>query len=110
MPIPPNLAAVKAYLGDDAPSYDDSAIQEALTAETAAQADVCRIPGAVGDAYPAALDEALCRRVAHNLAVRAVPLGVEARITDVGAAITRVGGSDAEVRRLEGPYQKLLMG
>lgn len=110
MPIPPNLAAVKVYLGDNGPSYSDDVIQEALTAETAAQADVCRIPGEAGDAYPAALDEALCRRVAHNLAVRAVPLGVEARITDVGAAVTRVGGPDAEVRRLEGPYRKLLLG
>lgn len=110
MPVPPTLPAVKAYLGADGPSYADDTIQEALTAETAAQAAVCRIPGEPTDAYPADLDEALCRRVAHNLAVRAVPLGVEARITDVGAAVTRVGGPDAEVRRLEGPYRKTLIG
>lgn len=109
MATPPDVPAIRAYLGDNGPSYSDSEVGEALAAETAAQAAVCRIPADVGP-YPADLDEALCRRVAHNLAVRAVPLGVEARITDVGAAITRVGGPDAEVRRLEGPYRKVLLG
>jgi hypothetical protein len=60
--------------------------------------------------YNPALLEALCRRVAHNLAVRALPLGLQATIGDGAALATRVGGTDAEVRRLEAPYRKLVVG
>lgn len=108
MATPPDLPAVKAYLGPDV-TWGDSEITEALTAETAAQARACRIPDGT-DAYPADLDEALCRRVAHNLALRGLPLGVQASVSDMAVATTRVGGMDAEVRRLEGPWRKVMFG
>ena len=104
---PPNLAAVKAYLGPDH-SWADADIEEARTAEHDAQTAVCRIPDV--DPYGAALDEALCRRVAHNLALRALPLGLQASISDMAIATNRVGGLDAEVARLEGPHRKVLFG
>ena len=108
MATPPDLPAVKAYLGDTH-TWGDSEIAEALAAETAAQSRACRIPDGT-DAYPADLDEALCRRVAHNLAVRALPLGVQANVSDMAVATTRVGGMDAEVRRLEGPWRRVMFG
>lgn len=113
MPTPPNLAAVKTYLGDSG-SWDDGAIDAARLAEIAAQAAACRLPVDPDPQaplpYPADLAEALCRRVAHNLALRALPLGVQANISDMTVTTTRVGGMDAEVRRLEGPYRKLIAG
>lgn len=110
MPTPPTVTDVLTYLGDDV-SWEEPAVQAALDAETAAQAAVVRFPvdpepPAEPLPYPADLAEALCRRVAHNLALRALPLGVQASITDSAVATNFVGGTDAEVRRLEAPYRK----
>lgn len=110
MPTPPTLPDVLGYLGTDI-SWTEDQVQSALDAETAAQAAVVRFPAdppapAEPLPYPADLAEALCRRVAHNLAVRALPLGVQATVTDAAALNTYVGGTDAEVKRLEAPYRK----
>lgn len=110
MPTPPELADVLGYLGPNT-SWSDEEVAAALLAETAAQAAVVRFPAdppppAEAQAYPADLAEALFRRVAHNLAVRALPLGVQATVTDGAALSTYVGGTDAEVKRLEAPYRK----
>ena len=104
---PPTAAEIDTYLGDDH-SWGVDEIQSAYEAELNAQADACRLP--VDGSYPPALVEALGRRVAHNLALRALPLGVQANVSDYSVATTRVGGMDAEVRRLEGPYRKMLIG
>jgi hypothetical protein len=64
------------------------------------------IPGA----YPEDLTEALYRRVAHNLSMRALPLGIQANISEMAVSTTRVGGLDAEVARLEAPYRKRVVG
>ena len=114
MPTAPDLTAVKEYLGADH-SWSDTEISSALASETAAQLKVCRFPldptpPAAPLAYPADLTEALCRRVAHNLALRALPLGVQATISEMAVATTSVGGTDAEVRRLERPYRRLVLG
>jgi hypothetical protein len=113
MPTPPSLANVKAYLGTDH-SWSDDEISSALTAETVSQAKRCTIPADPDPeapvAYPADLAEALCRRVAHNLALRGLPLGLQSTVTEMGASNARVGGIDAETRRLEGPYRRLGVG
>ena len=112
MPTAPNLAAVKAYLGTTS-GYEDAQIQSALDSETVAQAKACRIPADADPAspqpYPEDLAEALCRRVAHNLALRGLPLGIQANIADGAVSTNRVGGTDAEVRRLEAPYKRLVI-
>jgi hypothetical protein len=104
---PPTAAEIDEYLGDDH-SWGVDEVQGAYEAELNAQADACRLPA--DGSYPPALVEALGRRVAHNLALRALPLGVQANVSDYSVATTRVGGMDAEVRRLEGPYRKMLIG
>lgn len=113
MPTAPDLTAVSTYLGSDH-SWTDAEVTAALLAETAAQAKVCTFPPDPTDGdplpYPADLAEALCRRVAHNLALRALPLGVQANITEMAVATTRVGGTDAEVRRLEAPHRRRVLG
>lgn len=111
MPTPPPLPDVLDYLGSSGHSWTEEEVEAALLAETAAQAAVVRFPAdpeppAEPLPYPADLAEALCRRVAHNLAVRALPLGVQATVTDMAALNTYVGGTDAEVRRLELPYKR----
>lgn len=107
MTVPVTSEEVIDYLGDTAGSYDQAAIDQALAAEAADQAARCRITDT--DPQPA-LVEALCRRVAHNLAIRALPLGVQATITDAAVATVSVGGLDAEVRRLEAPHRKRVVG
>lgn len=113
MPTPPNLANVKAYLGSDH-SWSDDEIEAALAAETASQVKRCRLPvdpdPQSPQPYPLDLAEALCRRVAHNLALRGLPLGLQSNVTDLGVSNTRVGGLDAEVKRLEAPYRRLGVG
>lgn len=99
----PVLADLDTYLG--ANNFPDPALQDALDAEGQAQRDVCRIPAA----YPYSLREALLRRCARNLALRALPLAV-LRGDAEGGDSTVLPGRDPEVRRLEGPYRKLPVG
>lgn len=56
------------------------------------------------------LVEALCRRVARNLAMRKLPLGVQPVITDVAATGVQISGNDPEVRRLETPFRRRFVG
>lgn len=92
-----DLTAVKAYLGTAAGQWSDGELTRTLAVEAAAQASRCR----TYTVRPADLDEALLRRVARNLAMRKVPLGVA--ISEVEA--TRIGARDPEITRLEGPYK-----
>lgn len=100
----PTAEDVQEYLGYQDSAWSPAEIQSALAAEKGSQALVCAVP-ADGADWPADLAEALCRRVAHNLAVRRNPLGVETAESEFGATALRVGGSDAEVNRLEAPYR-----
>lgn len=105
----PTVELVELYLADQGGSWDETAIASAFAAEKAAQRSVCKVPAEDED-WPEDLVEALGRRVAHNLALRALPLGVQATISEAAATTTRVGGTDAEVRRLEAPYRKRVVG
>lgn len=96
----PAPAAVATYLGASVPEGDPRLVS-ALAAETNAQAAACRV-----DPYNDNLAEALCRRVARNLAMRGVPLGVQN--DEFGG--TRLGSTDPEVRRLEAPYRRVSVG
>lgn len=90
------------YLGQN--SFTDDELQDALDAEAAAQRRVCRVPAN----YPPDLRQALLRRVWRNLAMRGQPF-----LTVPGAedgAVSVVPGLDAEIRRFERPYRKLVMG
>lgn len=96
------LTMVRSYLGDAVASqWDDTELARTLGAEQTAQARVCRI-----DPYSLDLAEALHRRIARNLAMRKLPLGIA--VSEIEA--TRVGGKDPEVRRLEGPHRKATIG
>lgn len=85
-------------------SFTDDQLQEALDAEAAAQRRVCKVPAA----YPADLRSALLRRGQFHLAMMKYKVGIiGADNPDVDP--TRVG-FDSEVRRLEGPYRRLVFG
>lgn len=102
---PPTVVQVRAYLDSNGEtSATDEAIAEALAAEAANQRTACYV-----DEYGPDLAEALKRRVAKNLAARAVPI---ASITtfDGGTTQARVQRYDAEVTRFEGPYRRLVIG
>lgn len=100
----PSVEDVQIYLGSNAP--DETKVTSAYNAEKSAQASICDVP-ADGADWPADLAEALMRRVAVNLAVRPLPLGTQASITEAAIGITRVGGGDREVDRLEAPYRSI---
>ena len=91
----PTAEQVATRLGKTEPE-----IAGAYAAEVADQSSRCRV-----DPYNDALAEALLRRVKRNLAMRALPLGVQT--DELGA--TRIGSTDPEVRRLEGPYRRLVV-
>jgi hypothetical protein len=101
----PTTGDVETYLGDT--SYTTEELGLALAAEKAAQAARCRVP-ADDAAWPADLVEALCRRVARNLALRGIPLAVLQGDAEVGSLIPP--GRDPEVRRLEGPHRRITVG
>jgi hypothetical protein len=103
----PDATAVLAYLGTGT-EYTEDEVASALAAEEAAQAAVCRIP-TDDTAWSADLAEALCRRVVANLARRNLPLGLNVAIGEAAVQTTRVG-MDQEVRRLEGPYRRMVVG
>jgi len=86
--------------------------QDAMSAEQRDQANRLRFPTWDDGTpyYDDALKEALCRRVARNLAVRPLPLGVQPTVTDAGAATAYIASSDPEVRRLEAPYRRRVVG
>jgi hypothetical protein len=99
--VRPDVAAVMAYLGDGTSATLDE-VTDAYLAEVAAQANRCRIPLD----YPVDLGQALKRRVARNLAARAVPV---ASLTSFegGSTSVRVPVKDPEIRRLEAPWPRL---
>lgn len=99
----PTLGDLLVYLGDDN-SHSGQEVQDALDAETQAQARRCRIPAD----YPADLSEALKRRVARNLAARSVPVASFTSF-EGGATSTRVPMSDPEITRLEAPFRRLVV-
>lgn len=99
----PDLAAVLNYLGWDTDNERDDAAG-ALATELAAQRRVCRI----GAAYDDDLRGALYRRVARNLALKGIPLAVLRGDAEGGSTV--LPGRDPEVRRLEGPHRKLVVG
>lgn len=97
---PPVLSDVLTYLGDEVVSaWGDDAIADALAAEEDAQAQVCFIEAA----FPDDLAEALKRRVARNLAMRPLPLGLQTSMSEAAVATIRIG-SDSEIARLERPH------
>lgn len=100
----PTLPEVKSYLGSDH-SWTDAEINDALTAETAAQARRCKVP----DPYPSDLGQALKRRCARNLAARNVPV-VQFTSFEGGGSTARVPKLDAEIARFEGPFAKRKVG
>jgi hypothetical protein len=112
----PTLEGCKTYL--ESSGVDTTAlasdISECYATETAAQLARCKVPddGATPPVlvYSDDLVSALYRRVAHALALRPLPLGVQAVLAEGAVATTRVGGLDAEVARLEGPYRKRTVG
>lgn len=102
----PDRAALAGYLSSIGTlSWSDSELDDVLAAETSAQWDVCAVPAA----YPFSLREALLRRCARNLALRALPLAVLRGDAD-GGDNTVLPANDPEVRRLERPWRKLRIG
>lgn len=100
----PTVADYRSYDVDDGGSWTDAEIQESLDAEAAAQRAVCRVKAV----YPADLRQALFRRVQRNLAMREVGIDNQGGDSEGGPPI--LPARDPEVRRLEGPHRKLVIG
>jgi hypothetical protein len=109
-PTPPDLAAVKEYLGIEADDNTrDASVSEALAAEAIQQRRAVRKSAfGAGTEYPADLALALKRRVARNLSLKGLPLAVLQGDAESGPMV--LPGRDPEVRRLEGPYRRLVLG
>lgn len=99
----PTAQNFRDYTDEDYGSWSDEDIEAAIATEAAAQRNVCR----VGAAIPDDLWEAILRRVRVNLTRRAQPVLVT---VDGDGTNSFLPVRDPEVRRLEGPYRKLVMG
>lgn len=101
MPTPPTLQNVKDYL-TPLGAWTDAEITDARDAEIAAQVAVCRFPAdpvlpAPPLAYPADLASALKRRVLRHLNTK-----------NLGNA--KAIPPDDEIRRLEAPHRRVVLG
>lgn len=99
----PTVAEYKDYVKQDFGSWSDAEIEETLDVEASAQRKVCRV-GAVIDPD---LRSALLRRVRVNFSRRGQPVLVT---VDSEGNNTFLPINDPEVRRLERPFRKLVMG
>lgn len=112
----PELQDVMLYLDSSGgTSWAEDEVDLALSAELAAQQTVVRSEYFIEDTededyreYGADLAEALKRRVARNLAMRALPLSVTQG--DVETSPAYLPRYDPEIRRLEAPYRRLVVG
>ena len=100
----PTATDASVYLGQNAGTWSMAEIAGALAAERTAQRDRCGERAI----YPDSLREALLRRVQRNLALRRLPLAMAGGDSDVGPTV--IPGRDPEVRRLEAPYRKRVVG
>lgn len=100
----PTVDDAITYLGDSATSWSRATVTDAFNAERSAQRDRC----GERPVYPDSLRQALLRRVSRNLAMRKLPLAVNFGDADAGSTI--LPGRDPEVRRLEGPYRRMVIG
>lgn len=100
----PTVNDLVLYLGQNTGTWSTADLQRTLDAERAAQRAKCGERAA----YPADLREALFRRCARNLAMRRLPLAVNMGDADGGSLV--IPGRDPEVRRLEAPYRRLVIG
>ncbi|MFC6156151.1 hypothetical protein [Kribbella jiaozuonensis] len=109
----PTLAELKAYLGGatgfSEARWTDPALQSVLDAETAAQGRVCRLPADPED-YPDDLAAALLRRCQRAIEMRSQPLAVLQDNDEFGSSTVVLPGRDPEVRRLEAPFRRLVVG
>ena len=100
----PTVDDVARYLKASAASWTTADLQDELDGEQRAQQNKCGVRAE----YPPDLRKALLRRVQRALAFRALPLATLQGDADGGALV--LPGNDPEVRRLEGPYRKLVTG
>jgi hypothetical protein len=98
----PVIADVETYIEDV--TWDPDVLQDALDAEAAAQRARIRASAL----YTADVRQALLRRVQRNLAMRRLPLATPEG--DAGAGGAFIPRIDPEIRRLEAPYRRLVVG
>jgi hypothetical protein len=98
----PTLVEVREWIGVPATVLTDAQLGQVLDAESDKQAAYCLIP-AEPDAFPAALSQALYRRVAREVAARSVPLGLLGDGIEYGPS--RLPALDAQVESHEAPYR-----
>lgn len=96
---------LKVYLGPAAAQYTDPVLASVIASEASAQAT------RVQSQYLMFEDvlEALKRRCQRALALRALPLGLTDASGDSGDR-AYVPGQDAEIRRMEAPYRRIVVG
>ena len=95
------LPEIKAYLGTAAERWTDEQITDAWNVEWVHQDEV------ISGSSPA-LDGALLRRIQRSLEIRGMTGGGVGFDPETGAPA--FGRNDPEVRRLEAPFRKVILG
>lgn len=102
----PGAADLDKYLGEGQHGWTTEELEEAMAIESAAQRRVCRIPAA----YPADLRGALVRRGARYLDMKRQMTSESSDGTDFEVPGRPPLGRDQEIRRLEAPWRKVVIG
>jgi hypothetical protein len=108
----PTLEEVRAWIQVPVSALSDEQLQQVIDAELALQMSGIVVPDTPEPPdppvpYPPELEQALFRRVAHQVALRGLPLGI---ISDVESAPIQAAAWDSEVARLEQPWQRMVLG
>lgn len=98
----PGVTEVREWIGVPATVLTDEQLGQVLEAEADKQAAYCLIPDDPA-AFPAALAQALYRRVARECAARSVPLGLLGDGIEYGPS--RLPALDTQVESHEAPYR-----
>ncbi len=98
----PDLGQVRQWVNVPATVFSDDMLQGVLNAERDKQAAYCLIP-TDADAFPAALTQALYRRVAREVAARGMPLGLTG--DGIEYAPARLPNWDAQIEFHEAAYR-----
>lgn len=103
----PTIDEVRVYVGVPATVLPDDDLERIYAAELEVQTRTCRTPVDT-TTWPAALAQALLRRIQRQIAGKNLPLGYMDPAGDYGPA--RIPQYDAMVENLEGTYRVVVFG
>jgi hypothetical protein len=103
--LPPDPAAVRAWIGVPATVLTDEQLDDVMSAERSAQSRLCNV--GADDVDEPDLSQALLRRIGRAVAARNLPTGL---VPGSEFGLARLPLVDAEIERYESTYRIPVLG